>query len=83
MNIILTDTKNKIYRKTFNFISEKSENCYINKYVLNGGQANGMDVIEVNNGNLSFIILPTRGMGIWRAKYNNIDLHKFGHLRVF
>jgi len=74
MNVILTDTKNQIYKNEFNFVSKKNKNCSVKKYVLNGGQANGMDVIEVNNGNLSFVILPTRGMGIWRAKYNAIDL---------
>ena len=35
------------------------------------GKAEGMgvDLIEVNNGALSFSIVPTRGMGIWRGDY--------------
>src|SRR5207248_10727432 len=29
----------------------------------------GVDLIEVHNGNLSYSILPTRGMGLWRGEY--------------
>jgi hypothetical protein len=29
----------------------------------------GVDIIEVHNGALSYSILPTRGMGIWRGEY--------------
>ena len=44
------------------------------KYVLQGGQQDGVDVIEVDNGALSFAILPTRGMGIWRGWYGETTL---------
>jgi hypothetical protein len=37
------------------------------KYSLRGGLSEGVDVVEVDNGSLSFAILPTRGMGIWRG----------------
>jgi hypothetical protein len=30
----------------------------------------GVDLIEVNNGALSFSVLPTRGMGLWRGQYH-------------
>lgn len=40
---------------------------HIVKYTLRGGLQEGVDVIEVDNGRLSFAILPTRGMGIWRG----------------
>src|SRR5688572_1027153 len=46
----------------------------VRKRTLHGGRRDGIDVIEVNNGELSFSILPTRGMGIWRGRYHNLPL---------
>ncbi len=34
---------------------------------LQGGPADGVDVIHVDNGSLRFDLLPSRGMGIWKA----------------
>jgi galactose mutarotase-like enzyme len=33
-----------------------------------------VDVIDVDNGALAVSILPTRGMGLWRGRYGDIDL---------
>jgi len=41
----------------------------IRKRTLRGGLRDGVDVIEVHNGDLSYTILPTRGMGLWRGEY--------------
>src|SRR5262249_45825462 len=41
---------------------------------LRGGLSDGVDVIEVNNGALSFTVLPTRGLGLWRAAYRGLPL---------
>jgi hypothetical protein len=41
----------------------------IRKRTLRGGLRDGVDVIEVHNGALSFAVLPTRGMGLWRGEY--------------
>ena len=46
----------------------------ISKTTLHGGLSEGVDLIEVNNGDLSFSILPTRGMGIWRGRYKELRL---------
>ena len=73
---ILTDTKKRIWEESWN-VSQKNpvnKNWSVKKNVIHGGQADGMDIIEVDNGELSFSILPTRGMGIWRGKYKNNDL---------
>jgi hypothetical protein len=43
-------------------------------YTLRGGLQEGVDVIEVNTGKLSFAILPTRGMGIWKAHCGDVRL---------
>jgi len=39
----------------------------VNKHTLRGGLRDGVDVIHVDNGQFSFVVVPTRGMGIWRA----------------
>ena len=44
------------------------------KTTLRGGLQQGVDLIEVDNGVLSFFILPTRGMGIWKGTYKGIPL---------
>jgi hypothetical protein len=41
----------------------------VRKRTLRGGLRDGVDVIEVHNGALSFTVLPTRGMGLWRGAY--------------
>jgi hypothetical protein len=42
----------------------------IRKRTLHGGLRDGIDLIEVDNGAMSFSVLPTRGMGLWRGKYH-------------
>jgi hypothetical protein len=39
----------------------------VRKRTLRGGMQDGVDVIEVDNGTCRFTLIPTRGMGIWRA----------------
>jgi len=41
----------------------------LRKRTLRGGLRDGIDLIEVHNGALSYSILPTRGMGLWRGGY--------------
>ncbi len=45
----------------------KAQGCRIHKYRLQGGMSDGVDVVHIDNGVLSFDVLPTRGMGIWKA----------------
>lgn len=42
--------------------------------VLRGGKQEGVDVIEVDNGRMSFTIVPTRGMNIYRARCDGLRL---------
>ncbi len=46
----------------------------IRKRTLRGGLRDGIDLIELHNGALSFSILPTRGMGLWHADYRGLSL---------
>jgi hypothetical protein len=41
----------------------------ITKRTLRGGRRDGVDLIEVDNGALSFAIVPSRGLGIWKGRY--------------
>lgn len=41
----------------------------LRKRTLRGGLRDGVDLVEIHNGALSFSVLPTRGMGIWRGDY--------------
>ena len=41
---------------------------------LRGGVRDGIDLIEVHNGALSFQLLPTRGMSIWRGEHRGNPL---------
>ena len=41
---------------------------------LHGGTQEGVQVVEIDNGALSYIVVPTRGMGIWRGRYHALDL---------
>lgn len=46
----------------------------ISKRTLIGGPSDGVDVVELNNGELSISILPTRGMGLWKGSYHGIPI---------
>lgn len=39
----------------------------VSKHRMTGGLRDGVSVIEVDNGATRFSLLPTRGMGLWRA----------------
>ncbi len=39
----------------------------VTKRTLRGGLSDGVDAIDVDNGRMRFVVLPTRGMGIWKA----------------
>ncbi len=42
----------------------------VTKRALRGGRRDGVDLIHLNNGDLSVAIVPTRGMGLWKGKYH-------------
>lgn len=46
----------------------------VRSYILRGGLQEGVQVVEINNGKLSFAVLPTRGMGIWKGQCGDISL---------
>lgn len=46
----------------------------VRTYTLRGGLQEGVQVVEVHNGKLSFAVLPTRGMGIWKGQCGKVRL---------
>ena len=41
---------------------------------LSGGLSDGVDLLEVDNGLLSFAVLLSKGMGVWRGKCGDVEL---------
>ena len=46
----------------------------VTKRRLRGGLSDGVDVVEVDNGRFRFVVIPTRGMNLWRATCGNVQL---------
>ena len=69
---VLTDTERNIWVETLELGAAElgvAAPARISKRVLHGGLQEGVELVEVDNGALSFSILPTRGMGLWRGSY--------------
>ncbi len=48
--------------------------CSVSKHTLRGGLSDGVESIRVNNGRLAFDLLPTRGMGLWKAWLGDFEI---------
>jgi hypothetical protein len=46
----------------------------IKKWSLHGGKQEGVDLIEINNGLMRIVVIPTRGMGILGAEIGDVRL---------
>ena len=51
-----------------------SVNWSVQSRTLRGGLQEGVDIVEINNGKLSFSVLPTRGMSIWKGQCGDVSL---------
>src|SRR4029077_4672437 len=70
----LTDVLSDVWLDTFSVGNDSlrlgtPHDWSVRKRTLRGGPRDGVDLIEVHNGALSFSVLPTRGMGLWRGDY--------------
>jgi hypothetical protein len=71
---VLTDIANDVWLDSFAVGNDSlrlptPHDWSIRKRTLRGGLRDGVDLIEVHNGALSYSLLPTRGMGLWRGEY--------------
>ena len=46
----------------------------IKKQTLHGGKQEGVELITIDNGAISIVVIPTRGMGIWQVRHSDIRL---------
>ncbi|MDR1268280.1 MAG: aldose 1-epimerase family protein [Planctomycetaceae bacterium] len=77
----LIDVKQGVFQEFFEFselLKQHNENykvpIHISKHRLHGGISDNVDVVNLNNGRISLEILPTRGMGIWKAQCGDVEL---------
>jgi hypothetical protein len=75
----LTDAHGEVWLDSFTASNDSlrlpiPHDWSIRKRTLRGGLREGMDLIEVHNGAMSFSVLPTRGMGLWRGDYRGLPL---------
>ncbi|HXG11686.1 MAG TPA: aldose 1-epimerase family protein [Gemmataceae bacterium] len=73
-NWVLTDAVNDVWLDSLAVGNDSlrlatPHDWSVQKRTLRGGLRDGVDLIEVHNGALSYAILPTRGMGLWRGEY--------------
>ncbi|KYH42848.1 MAG: hypothetical protein AYL33_000080 [Candidatus Bathyarchaeota archaeon B63] len=75
---VLLDVEKGIYIEDWSISGEELDigggGWRIEKKRLHGGLSDGVDLLTVNNGRLSIVILPTRGMGIWKGEYMGMFL---------
>src|SRR4051794_33081180 len=76
---VLTDSHGEVWLDSFTASNDSlrlptPHDWQIRKRTLRGGLRDGLDLIEVHNGLLSFSVLPTRGMGLWRGDYRGLYL---------
>ncbi len=75
---ILADSREKVWTDHWKVTSSElgypDQEFWIEKTTLRAGMNAGVDAIEVNNGALSFVVLPTRGMSIWKGAYRGLGL---------
>jgi galactose mutarotase-like enzyme len=55
-------------------VDGKATGYSVVKRTLRGGRSDGVDVVEIDNGTFRFVVIPTRGMGIWRAALGDLSL---------
>ncbi|MCX8170706.1 MAG: aldose 1-epimerase family protein [Candidatus Bathyarchaeota archaeon] len=74
---VLMDADNGVYVKKWSISSGElgvDGSWRIEKHRLYGGLSDGVDIVTVDNGEMSFTVVPTRGMGIWRGEFKGVFL---------
>ena len=73
----LTDLEHQVYTKSLQLgrreLGTAARGCTLKKSRLQGGLQDGVDFIEIDNGACWFSILPTSGMGIWKARLGGTE----------
>lgn len=74
----LLDTSDDTYSEAFDIGTADIEGSIadfrISLRTLHGGLRDGVSVLVVQSGDFRVVLLPTRGMGVWKAWYDEIEL---------
>jgi len=76
---VLTDAVNDVWVDSFGVANDTlrlptPHAWSVHKRTLRGGPRDGVDLVHVSSGALSYAILPTRGMGLWRGDFRGLPL---------
>jgi hypothetical protein len=77
---VLTDSSQGFSLKEWQFDSKEAGDdsgkgsWSAKKICLAGGRQEGTEIVEVDNGALKFVVVPTRGMSIWRGEAQGLRL---------
>lgn len=64
---VLTDAERGIHEADFEKRQPGKLACNVKRSTLRGGVREGVDTIEIDNGAFRFVVVPTRGMGLWKG----------------
>ncbi len=68
-SIVLTDVCKCVHTPELRLgeaeLPAKARGCRVVKHTMHGGLSDDVETVEIDNGRLSVVVLPTRGMGIW------------------
>ncbi|MCD6416065.1 MAG: aldose 1-epimerase family protein [Planctomycetes bacterium] len=76
---VLMEAETNYYLETYrltseNFVGMDGPPWEINKFTLKGGKQHGVELVEIDNGCMSVLIVPSRGMGILEACTDEVSL---------
>jgi len=75
---ILTDVDSDQYLESLTvtprLVDGPATGYAVTKRTLRGGRREGVDVVEVDNGTFRYVLVPTRGMGLWKASLGPLQL---------
>jgi len=76
---VLTDVSSNLYVERYevgseNLVGYDGPAWRVSKFALKGGKQHGVDVVELDNGHMTVVVVPTRGMGILEARAAGVRL---------
>ncbi len=78
LTITLTSVEKNIHLEEWQIkgedVTPERPDWSVIKQTLHGGKQDGVDLITVNNGKLSFTVIPTRGMSLLSARMDDLKL---------